>query len=71
MIPTFSLTTRLRTPASHARLAQLDVRDINKLVHQWKMYEALRPGTLVLVCTNLSYFTIKGDKESIKHKKVL
>ncbi|KAJ7819543.1 hypothetical protein B0H13DRAFT_1661360 [Mycena leptocephala] len=45
-----------------AKLVQLDVRDVqNNLIAPWKYYEALRPGTLVLVLASLHCFSMMDD----------
>ncbi|KAJ7891180.1 hypothetical protein B0H13DRAFT_1524774, partial [Mycena leptocephala] len=44
------------------KLVQHDIRDVHSnLVPPWKIYEALRPGTLVLVLVTLHCFVMKDD----------
>ncbi|KAJ6560616.1 hypothetical protein DFH09DRAFT_1364770 [Mycena vulgaris] len=51
-----------------AKLVQLDVRDKNnQLIPPWKFYDALKPGTLVLVMATLHCFLMQDD--SGKEKK--
>ncbi|KAJ7677863.1 hypothetical protein DFH06DRAFT_1121427 [Mycena polygramma] len=45
-----------------AKLVQQDVRDVNNnLIPPWKIYEALRPGTLVLVLVSLHCFLMNDE----------
>ncbi|KAJ6461570.1 hypothetical protein C8R47DRAFT_1080539 [Mycena vitilis] len=45
-----------------AKLVQQDVRDVqNNLIPPWKIYEALRPGTLVLLLVSLHCFLMNDE----------
>ncbi|KAJ7633385.1 hypothetical protein DFH06DRAFT_991055 [Mycena polygramma] len=45
-----------------AKLVQQDVRDIkNNLIPPWKLYDALRPGTLILILVSLHCFSMNDD----------
>ncbi|KAJ7643206.1 hypothetical protein B0H17DRAFT_959854 [Mycena rosella] len=53
-----------------AKLVQLDVRDTqNDLIGPWKFYDALKPGTLVLVLASLHCF-VMSDEKSKRERKV-
>ncbi|KAJ7130747.1 hypothetical protein C8R43DRAFT_957109 [Mycena crocata] len=53
-----------------SKLVQLDVRDIsNELIAPWKFYDALRPGTLVLILVSLHCFLMTDDYSKDKKEK--
>lgn len=53
-----------------AKLIQLDYRDINKkLIAPWKTYEALKPGTVVLVDAVVNCWKIQIGKDKDKFRK--
>jgi hypothetical protein len=56
-----------------AKLVQLDVCDVqNNLIAPWKFYEALRPGTLVLVLASLHCFSMMDDSgKERRERKVI
>ncbi|KAJ7601313.1 hypothetical protein DFH06DRAFT_1353404 [Mycena polygramma] len=53
-----------------AKLVQHDIRDVqNNLIPPWKLYEALRPGTLVLLLVSLHCFLMSDETgKEIKRK---
>ncbi|KAJ7154986.1 hypothetical protein C8R43DRAFT_1126376 [Mycena crocata] len=53
-----------------AKLVQLDVRDVNnKLIAPWNFYDALRPGTLVLILASLHCFLMTDENSKDKKER--